>query len=163
MQLRHPGHLWTDLAEIWCAFYHTLGQKSTNFSAKSVHRRTRKGVSDATSEGKIQRPKFKGPSLVFTSASSSMVSGSIFETSQRIFTAAGGMPVTLSFHVCQSTGWGGHLFRRFCKKFSKSSQAVGLYCSCHAAQASKGNFQKTCYETFGTSGRPTQYRTIQLP
>ena len=45
--------------------------------------------------------------------------------------------------------------------FSESSQAVGLYCSCRAAQASKGNFQKTCYETFRTSGRPTQY-TSQL-
>ena len=34
------------------------------------------------------------------------------------------------------TGWGGHLFRRFGKMFSESSQAAGLYCSCHAAQAS---------------------------
>ena len=42
------------------------------------------------------------------------------------------------------TRWGGHLFWRFCKMFSLSSQAVGLYCSCYAAQASKGNFQKTC-------------------
>ena len=37
------------------------------------------------------------------------------------------------------------------------SQAVGLYCSWLAAPASKGNFQKTCYETFGTSGHPSQY------
>ena len=56
-----------------------------------------------------------------------------------------------------SARWGGHLFQRCCKMFSKSSQAVGLNCSCHAAQASKGNFQKICYETFGMSGRPTQH------
>ena len=49
-------------------------------------------------------------------------------------------------------------FEGFVNFFFESSQAVGLYCSCHAAQASKGNFQKTCYKTFGTSGRPTQYR-----
>ena len=43
------------------------------------------------------------------------------------------------FKLC--TGWGGHLFRRFCLLFSESvPMAVGLYCSCHAAQASKGNF-----------------------
>ena len=41
--------------------------------------------------------------------------------------------------------------------FLEISLAVGLYCSYHAAQASKGNLQKTCYENFGTSGRPTQY------
>ena len=49
--------------------------------------------------------------------------------------------------------------------FSKSSH-VKLYCSCHAAQASKGNFQKICCETFGTSGRPTtQYimPPLQVP
>ena len=55
------------------------------------------------------------------------------------------------------TRWGGHLFWRFWKLFSNSSQTVGLYCSCHADQASKDNFQKTCYKTFGTSGHPTQY------
>ena len=33
------------------------------------------------------------------------------------------------------------MFRRFCKMFSESFQAVGLYCSCHAAQVSMGNFQ----------------------
>ena len=38
--------------------------------------------------------------------------------------------------------------------FLRVSQAVGLYCSCHAAQESKGNFQKTYYKTFGTSCRP---------
>ena len=40
--------------------------------------------------------------------------------------------------------------------FLRVTQAVGLYCSCHAAQASKGNFKKACYETFGTSGHPAQ-------
>ena len=60
------------------------------------------------------------------------------------------------------TGWVGHLFRRFRKLFSESSQAVGLYCSRHAAQARKRNFQKTCYETFGTNGRPTQYNGMSL-
>ena len=55
----------------------------------------------------------------------------------------------------KSIRWGGHLFRKFCKMFSETSQAVGLYCSFHATQTSKGNFQKKCYETFGTSGRPT--------
>ena len=40
--------------------------------------------------------------------------------------------------------------------FLRVPQAVGLNCSCHDAQASKGNFNKTYYKTFGTSGRPTQ-------
>ena len=31
----------------------------------------------------------------------------------------------------------------FVKYCPRVPQAVGLYCSCHAAQASKGNFQKT--------------------
>ena len=53
------------------------------------------------------------------------------------------------------------MFRRFCKMFSESTQAVGPYCSCHAAQGSKGNFQKTCWETFRTSGRPTQYALLR--
>ena len=30
--------------------------------------------------------------------------------------------------------------------FLRVPQAAGLYCSCHAAQASKGNFQKTYYK-----------------
>ena len=33
-------------------------------------------------------------------------------------------------------------------------KAVGLNCSYHAAQVSKGNFQKTCYKTFYTTCRP---------
>ena len=43
------------------------------------------------------------------------------------------------------TGWGGHLFRRFCKPFSESSQAVGLYCSCQyfAANFMDATFQRT--------------------
>ena len=37
------------------------------------------------------------------------------------------------------TGWGGHLFRRFCKLFSESSTGRwAIHCSCHAAQASRG-------------------------
>ena len=47
--------------------------------------------------------------------------------------------------------------------FLRVPQAVGLYCSCHAAQASKGNFKKIYYKTFGTSGRPTQYMTLDAP
>ena len=39
----------------------------------------------------------------------------------------------------------------FVKCFLKFTQAVGLYCSCNAAQASKGNFQKTFYKTFSTT------------
>ena len=50
--------------------------------------------------------------------------------------------------------WGGNLFRRFCKMFLRGPQAVGPYCSCHAAQASRGNFKKTYYNNFGTSCRP---------
>ena len=32
--------------------------------------------------------------------------------------------------------------------FLRVPQAAGLNRSCHAAQASRGNFQKTCYKTF---------------
>ena len=32
-----------------------------------------------------------------------------------------------------------------------------MNCSCHAAQASKGNFQKTCYKTFYATCRPRLY------
>ena len=42
----------------------------------------------------------------------------------------------------------------FVKCFLKVPQAVGLYCSCHAAQASKANLQKTYNNTFSTSNRP---------
>ena len=44
----------------------------------------------------------------------------------------------------------------FVNCFLRVPQAVGLYISCHAAQSSKGNLNKTYYKTFGTSGRPTQ-------
>ena len=53
------------------------------------------------------------------------------------------------------TGWGGHLFRRFCNMFSESSLCLlGQHGSCSTAQQ-PGNSQKTFYKTFGTSGRPT--------
>ena len=50
----------------------------------------------------------------------------------------------------------------FVINFLRDPQAVGLYCSCHAAQASKRNSKKTYYKTFGTSGRPTQYERVPL-
>ena len=49
------------------------------------------------------------------------------------------------------------MFQRFCKMFLRVPQAAGQYCSCHVAQVSNGNFQKTYNRTFGTSGRPSQY------
>ena len=45
----------------------------------------------------------------------------------------------------------------FVKYFLRAPRDVGMYCSCHAAQASKGNWQKTYYKTCWTSCRPTQY------
>ena len=51
---------WADLVEILWTFDVTLGQKSINISAKSVHKWLRKDVSDATLDGKIQQPKLKG-------------------------------------------------------------------------------------------------------
>ena len=48
------GCMWTNLAEIWRTFDHTLVQKSTKVSATLVHRRPRKGVPYATFEGKTQ-------------------------------------------------------------------------------------------------------------
>ena len=54
------------------------------------------------------------------------------------------------------------VLRSFFKCFLRVPQAVGLYCSCHAALSSKGNFQKTYYKTFGTSGRPTWYNDVFL-
>ena len=47
----------------------------------------------------------------------------------------------------------------FEKCFLRVPPAVGLYCSCHAAQASKGNLQKTYNKTFSTSYRPRLYKT----
>ena len=49
---------------------------------------------------------------------------------------------------------------RFCNMFSESSPGccVLLYCSCHAALATDGNFQKTYHKTFGTSCRPRLWK-----
>ena len=41
--------------------------------------------------------------------------------------------------------------------FLRVPHAVGLNCSCHAAQASKGNLQKTCYKTFYRTYSPRLY------
>ena len=38
--------------------------------------------------------------------------------------------------------------------FLRVPQAARLNCSCHAAQASRGNFQKTCFKTFYWTCRP---------
>ena len=46
----------------------------------------------------------------------------------------------------------------FARYFLIVPQAVGMNCICHAAQASKGNFQKTCYKTFSTNCRPRLYQ-----
>ena len=43
------------------------------------------------------------------------------------------------------------------KGFVRVPQAVGLNCSCRAAQVSKGNVQKTFYKTFFTTWRPRLY------
>ena len=40
------------------------------------------------------------------------------------------------------------------KCFLRVPQAVRVYCSCHAAQASEGNFLKTFYKIFGTDCMP---------
>ena len=50
----------------------------------------------------------------------------------------------------------------FVKYFLRVPQAVGLYCSCHAAQESKGNLQKTYYKTFVTSCLPRLYNFAQF-
>ena len=51
------SYLWTNLAEIQWTFVLTLGEKSVNISAKSVHKWLRNDVFDATFKGKIQQPK----------------------------------------------------------------------------------------------------------
>ena len=48
----------------------------------------------------------------------------------------------------------------FVKCVLRVSQAVWLYCSCHAAQASKGSFQKTYYKTFLISYCPSTRNTV---
>ena len=50
----------------------------------------------------------------------------------------------------------------FVNYFLRVPQAVVLYCSCHAAQLSKGNCQKTFYKTFGKSGRPALYCACKI-
>ena len=54
----------------------------------------------------------------------------------------------------RTTGWGGHLFRRFCCTISESSICLlGQHGSCSTAQQ-PGNSQKKIYETFRTSKWP---------
>ena len=48
------------------------------------------------------------------------------------------------FSVKSIPGGAGTCSEGFVKCFLRIPQAVGLHCSCHAAQASKGNFQKIC-------------------
>ena len=47
----------------------------------------------------------------------------------------------------------------YLKRFLRVPQAVGLYCSCRAALASKENFQKTSYKTFLQPDSPRLYKT----
>ena len=47
---------------------------------------------------------------------------------------------------------GVHLFRRFCKMFCESSQAVGPYFSCHVAQESKKHTTKPSEQVAASSG-----------
>ena len=61
--------------------------------------------------------------------------------------------LTLNRIQSGAAGWG----KGFLTCFLKVPQAIGLNCSCHAAQASKGNFQKRCYETFYTTCGPRLY------
>ena len=49
----------------------------------------------------------------------------------------------------------------FRKMFSDSSTSSWLKCSCHAAQASKENFQKTCHKTFFITCRRRQYSRLE--
>ena len=51
----------------------------------------------------------------------------------------------------------GTCFEGFVTCFLRVPQAVGLYCSCHGPQASKGTFQTKHYKTFATSCRPRLY------
>ena len=53
----------------------------------------------------------------------------------------------VNFPICLQSG-AATCSEGFVKCFLRVPQAiVGLYCSCNAAQASKGNFQKTFYRT----------------
>ena len=59
--LRSPylSCLWTDLATILVDFWPRRKWKVYTISDKSIHRELRKGVSDATFEGKKRQPKFQ--------------------------------------------------------------------------------------------------------
>ena len=52
-----------------------------------------------------------------------------------------------------AAGWG----KGFETCLLRVPPAVGLNWTCHAAQASKGNVQKTCYKTFYSTCRPRLY------
>ena len=52
-----------------------------------------------------------------------------------------------------AAGWG----KGFVTCFLRVPEAAGLNCSCHAAQATNRNFQKTCYKTFNSTCRPRLY------
>ena len=71
---------------------------------------------------------------------------------------------SLSFlnQVSKIPGGAATCSKGFVHFFLRVPQAVGLYCSCHAAQASKGNFYKTFYKTFEASGRPIQYAELPI-
>ena len=63
--------------------------------------------------------------------------------------------VIISDNYCMCiTVWGASLWRYFVKWFFRVPQAVGLSCSCRAAQASKENIQKTFNKTFFATCRP---------
>ena len=57
-----------------------------------------------------------------------------------------------SSEAVSSTIWG--CGKCFVTCFLRVPQAARLNCSCHAAQASRGNFQKTCFKTFYWTCRP---------
>ena len=56
--------LWTDLAKILVDLRSRVKSKVYQIFAKLVHRGLRKGVSEATFEGKKHQPKFKGRTLL---------------------------------------------------------------------------------------------------
>ena len=68
-------------------------------------------------------------------------------------TAPGGKALDFGWHSDRSyiPGGAATCSEGFVYFFLRVPQAAGLYCSCHAAQASKGNFHKTFCETFFTT------------
>ena len=62
-------------------------------------------------------------------------------------------PTCCKIHSLGAAGWG----KGFVTCFLRVPRAVELTCSCHAAPASRGNFQKTCYKTFYSTCRPRLY------